>query len=146
METDGAEVRAMTKDIYAQHDSAFALVSAFVVVHNGERVATIAFKFPKDGAGRLYAYVHWLGTQMVRGHANGYGYDKRSAACASAARKIRGPQIRDKTLNNGFGGYSSQSEPPSDLQQAFITELINDNGHYWNRRLEDAGFVVWQAV
>lgn len=56
----------MTK-IYEQHDAAFSRVSAYVVARNGERVATIAFKFPADGAGRLWAYVHWLGLEMVRG-------------------------------------------------------------------------------
>lgn len=46
-------------DIYKQHDTAFARVSGYVIAKDGERVATIAFKFPADGAGRLWAYVHW---------------------------------------------------------------------------------------
>ena len=74
--------------IYDQHRAAFSNVSAYVVMHGGERVATVAIKYPRDGAGRLYAYVHWLGVPMVRGFAGGGGYDKRSAACASAARKL----------------------------------------------------------
>ena len=74
-------------DIYDQHKAAFPSVSAYVVLHNGERVATIAFKHPRDGSGRLYAYVHWLGVEMVRGFAGGYGYDKHSAACADAAQR-----------------------------------------------------------
>lgn len=74
-------------DIYEQHDAAFKRVSAFVIMSAGERVATVAIKFPADGAGRLYAYVHWLGNEMTRGQASGYGYDKRSAAIADAARK-----------------------------------------------------------
>lgn len=78
--------------VYEQHDAAFKQVSAFVITDSkGERVATIAFKFPKDGAGRLYAYVHWIGVPMVRGHANGYGYDKKSAAVESAIPKINHP-------------------------------------------------------
>ena len=36
-------------DIYEKHQNAFANVSAHVIVKGGERVATIAFKFPKDG-------------------------------------------------------------------------------------------------
>ena len=76
--------------IYEQHAASFANVAAYVILCDGERVATIAFKFPRDGAGRLYAYVHWIGAEMVRGSANGYGYDKRSAACAAAvARNTR---------------------------------------------------------
>ena len=40
-------------DIYEQHDKAFSRVSAFVILDSkGERVATVAIKFPADGAGR----------------------------------------------------------------------------------------------
>lgn len=54
-------------DIYDLHRKAFARTAAYVVVHKGERVATIALKYPQDGAGRLWAYVHWVGLEMVRG-------------------------------------------------------------------------------
>lgn len=60
-----------TSTVYQLHDKAFANVSAYVIAKDGERVATIAFKFPRDGAGRLYVYVHWFGLQMVRGWAGG---------------------------------------------------------------------------
>jgi hypothetical protein len=116
-------------DIYDLHSKAFARVSAYVVLHNGERVATIAFKFPADGAGRLYAYVHWLGVPMVRGFAGGYGYDKRSAAVADAVRKIP----------DDIAGKDG-------ARQAFIEALERDSGSYWDRRLEAAGFTVLQAV
>jgi hypothetical protein len=118
--------------IYDQHQAAFTNVSAFVIAKNGERVATIAFKFPRDGAGRLYAYVHWLGLPMVRGFANGYGYDKRSAACSSAAgRMIAGKEV---------------AEADHISFRAFTGALKMDDGNYWDRRLRDAGFDVWQAV
>lgn len=45
--------------IYDQHRKAFSNVSAYVVMAGEQRCATIAFKFPKDGAGRLYAYMHY---------------------------------------------------------------------------------------
>lgn len=133
-------------DIYKRHESAFSSVSAYVVLLNGERVATIAYKFPKDGAGRLYCYAHWLGTEMTRGHANGYGYDKKSAAAADAAKRMKGAQVWDKTLNNGFGGYAKQTDAPSKDQAAFIAALADDNGWHCDRRLQNAGFVVLQAV
>lgn len=119
-------------DIYTQHRASFAAVSAFVIAKDGERVATIAFKFPRDGAGRLYAYVHWLGLKMERGQASGGGYDKRSAATAQAARKMRlvGP---DDTL-------------PSCELVAFHEAISHDGGNTWERALTDAGFTVWQAV
>lgn len=120
--------------IYEQHDAAFSRVSAYVVAKGGERVATIAFKFPADGAGRLYAYVHWLGVEMVRGHAG--GYDKRSAACSVAAKKLAGTPIPS--------GETHGLRTPA--AQAFMGALSPDDGRDWDRRLRDAGFEVWQAV
>jgi hypothetical protein len=117
-------------DIYDQHKAAFANVSAYVVVKDGELVARIAFKFPKDGAGRLFAYVHWLGQPMVRGFAAGGGYDKGSAACASAAAKM---------LSRADAG-DSQS------YAEFRCEMLKDNGATWNDRLRNVGFTVLSAV
>ena len=126
-------------DIYNQHKAAFAQVEAYVVCKGGERVATIAFKFPRDGAGRLYAYVHWIGLEMARGFAAGVGYDKRSAACAVAARKLltvfQGPNTvpdRQRALDGGF--------------KAFNEALATDGGTTFDRALREAGFTVCQAV
>lgn len=74
--------------IYEQHDAAFNLVSAYVLMRGKTKVATIALKYPKDGAGRLYCYFHVLGCEMVRGHSSGCGYDKASAAVVDAIGKI----------------------------------------------------------
>ena len=119
-------------NIYDQHTAAFANVSAYVVMKGGESVATIAFKFPKDGAGRLYAYVHWVGIEMVRGHANGYGYDKKSASVANAVGKlpvsVHNPDCRDAQFIN------------------FKAALQNDNGYDFEYRLREVGFTVHQAV
>jgi hypothetical protein len=117
-------------DIYDLHTKAFQRVSAYVIARNGERVATIAFKFPADGAGRLYAYVHWFGAPMVRGFAGGYGYDKRSAAVESALPRMK-----------MAGEYETRV-----AQEAFIDALRAPNGHYFDRKLEHGGFTVWQAV
>lgn len=114
--------------IYDQHDKAFSRVSAFVIVDQGKRVATVALHFPADGAGRLWAYVHWLGLPMVRGYAGGYGYDKRTAAVASAAAKIH------------------PSPTACERQAAFQAACRADSGYDWTRELEKAGFQVWQAV
>lgn len=126
-------------DIYKQHQAAFANVSAYVVMKDGDRVATIAFKFPRDGAGRLYAYVHWIGIGMVRGFAGGYGYDKRSAAVASSAQKMRHPAADD----------AQPSALRMDELRAFnrfVVAISDDSGRHWDDRLRDAGFTVWQAV
>jgi len=117
------------KSIYEQHDAAFKYVQAYVILKDGERVATIAFKFPKDGAGRLYAYVHWIGTQMQRGNANGYGYDKRSAAVENAIAQLHD---REKAKNKNLFNFTQA--------------LLNIGGSNWDRALENAGFTVYQAV
>ena len=116
-------------DIYDQHAAAFAHVEAYIILKDGERVATIAFKFPRDGAGRLYAYVHWLGLEMARGFASGYGYDKRTAACANAAWKMTDAPERDV-----------------DTFETFLSALRRRGGATWDRALRDAGFTVLQAV
>lgn len=121
--------------IYEMHDKAFANVSAYVIAKNGERVATIALKFPKDGAGRLNTYVHWLGTEMVRGSASGYGYDKRSAAVSNAAERLtftKDPKTTPLAEQEAFA--------------AFRAAIEIDGGEYWDTRLRAAGFDVWQAV
>jgi hypothetical protein len=118
-------------DIYTQHAAAFRNVAAYVIMRGSERVATIAFKFPADGAGRLYAYVHWIGEPMARGFAGGGGYDKRSAACADAIRKMNPNQ-----------------RPRSESQECvwFMQALANDDGIGWQDHLRDVGFEVFQAV
>lgn len=124
-------------DIYEQHSAAFRNVSAYVVLKNGERVATIAFKFPADGAGRLYAYVHWLGITMVRGFAGGYGYDKRSAAVADATRKAIKAHANDAPAPADYNAFARAS---------FFRLLSEDGGLEWHSVLERAGFAVIQAV
>ena len=114
-------------DIYDQHKAAFNNVAAYVVMRDIERVATIAFKFPKDGAGRLYVYVHWIGLEMVRGHASGYGYDKRSAAIESAIKAM------------------CKKVTPTD-SWPFTNALSDIGGSNWETELRRAGFTVFQAV
>jgi hypothetical protein len=121
----------MTK-IYDQHTAAFRQVSAFVILRHGERVATIAFKSPKDGAGRLYAYIHWFGTQMVRGYASGYGYDKKSAAAEAASHLLGQMGIKDRESKLEF--------------DRFLDALRDVGGNTWDTALRNAGFTVFMAV
>ena len=124
----------MSTSIYDHHGKAFVQVSAYVVLSGNERVATIAFKFPKDGASRLWVYVHWIGTEMVRGYAGGFGYDKQSAACANAA-----PNIKAETSPTTF---INQPE----VLEAFKSAIAHDGGERWDTALRNAGFTVLQAV
>lgn len=122
-------------NIYDQHRATFSQVAAFVILHNGERVATMAFKFPRDGAGRLYAYVHYIGLTMARGYAGGGGYDKRSASASAAARKIDQEAPRHWTMEQ------------SNNARLFLQTLAHgDDGHGWEENLRLAGFTVLQAV
>lgn len=132
----------MAKDIYDQHHAAFPQVTAYVITLNGERVATIAFKHPRDGAGRLYVYVHWLGTPMVRGWAGGYGYDKHSAACVHAMSRVKGPRGADTPE----AWLNEQGRRSGVGYTAFYSALANDGGSTWDTRLRNAGFDVLQAV
>jgi hypothetical protein len=77
------ENKPMT-NIYDQHDKAFSQVSASIIIKDGAQVGTIAWKYPKDGAGRLWCYFHIHGQEMVRAYAGGYGYDKKSASLMHA--------------------------------------------------------------
>lgn len=120
-------------DIYEQHQAAFRQVSAYVIVsQSGDRIASIAFKFPKDGAGRLYCYFHLFGTEMVRGHANGYGYDKKSAAVSNALEKLK---VSD--------GCDPGVQKLMVVLQSHGSEMDAGN---WDNVLRNAGYNVFQAV
>jgi hypothetical protein len=121
-------------DIYEQHDKAFSRVSAFVILKDGERVATVAIKFPADGAGRLWAYTHFIGIEMTRHHADGYGYDKRTPAVIGGFKKA--------WPNEDRASHEQYAKALGDLQAALGTE----DGEYWDRKLERAGYQVLQAV
>jgi hypothetical protein len=119
-------------DIYDQHDKAFPNVAAYVVMKGAERVATVAFKYPRDGAGRLWAYVHIIGLEMTRGYAGGYGYDKHTAAVSVAARKIK-VEASETTIVRAHA-------------ETCRAAMERDGGQYWYDTLRRAGFEVFQAV
>lgn len=120
-------------DIYDQHKAAFASVSAYVVLDDkGERVATVAFKYPRDGAGRLYCYLQIFGTSMVRDFAGGFGYAKHDAAIHKASRRIK---------LTGVPSYANLDATIAAFQGA-----LKDSGYSWQHELREAGFTVHQAV
>lgn len=120
--------------IYSQFDAAFAHVAAYVVIDptNGACVAKVAIKRGASGL-RTTAFVHWLGIPMVKGVANGGGYDKDSASVASAARKA-------------VGSYSCAPGPHANSVRAFFHTCELDGGKRWDDAVRDAGFTVIQAV
>lgn len=107
------------KNIYEQH---FERTKAFAVLENGKHFANVTIRCPRDGAGRLYAYLHVIGAEMQRGVAGGYGYDKASAAIASAASKIDVKKSSEIDL--------------------FVETLKDAHGGSWDKALSHAGFEV----
>lgn len=134
----------MSKDIYKQHESAFSNVSAYVITDKaGSRVATLAFKFPKDGAGRLYAYFHLLGHEMIRDYAGGYGYDKKSAAVNHAISKLENTYyISTQEHTYEIKKFNQEQKRIDELKAAF--DKIG--GKDWNDVFRDLGYNVLQAV
>lgn len=131
----------MNRKIYEQHDAAFRYVNAYVIMRGRERVGTVAFKYPRDGAGRLYAYVHFLGMPMVRGYANGYGYDKRTAAVENAMSKI----------DPGYFGSDHDYRHDWQKEKRACIRFRNSvlkarDGIGWETAMSNAGFQVLQAV
>lgn len=120
--------------IYDQHRAAFAKTSAYVILKDGERVATVAFKFGTA----VTAYVHFIGAQMVRATAKGGGYDRQSAAVAAAATKI--------DLSDREDCHRDDIGQPVTDRSTFMDATDDRDGRTWDRRLQDAGFVVLQAV
>jgi hypothetical protein len=72
--------------IYDRHVKAFKNVKAGVMLKDGKQLGTLAFKY---GASRVTCYLHIFGTQMVSGSADGYGYDKTTAAFAAACNNTQ---------------------------------------------------------
>ena len=126
-----------TASIYDRHDAAFRRVAAYAIAQDGRHVANVKIKFPEDGAGRLYAYVHWLGSEMVRGYAGGYGYDKSTAAVSAAAHKLADVLARPVERYKG---------DTRDHAAGFLAAITPDGGATWHDRVRAAGFDVWQVV
>lgn len=121
----------MPANVYDQHKASFSAVSAWCVIDaKGERVASVAIKY----GNRCLAYVHVFGGPMVRGYADGGGYDKASAAVLHAISKMK---LADYGEESKFGEYVANAK-------AF--QSLRDIGSDWSRQLQDAGFRVYQAV
>lgn len=135
-------------DIYEQHDKAFQNVSAFVILDaTGERVASVAIKYPRDGAGRLYAYTHFMGLPVTRGWASGYGYDKRSPSVVSGFKSALA--ALDKAIKEERPEVKGRGEQLADYREglaAIVAAITANDGEYWDRLLQIAGFRVIQAV
>ena len=135
----------MTKrHVWDQYDTAFKQVTAFAVLFDDgtvdhltapAHVANIVIKYPRDGGGRVVAFVHWLGREVVRGSAGGGGYDKTSAALHEAGRKLAAKP-------------KSDSEARPEVLAALASLLVDaDSGQNWERSIGDAeGFSLLRVI
>lgn len=121
-------------DVYTKHDKAFLQVQSFAILKDGKPVGTLAYKFPKDGAGRLTCFMHFHGYPMVIGFAGGYGYDKKGAALESAASN------KELTIANEYTGKTALDEFPT------IKDLQNIGGSDIQGAFKKAGFVLFQTI
>lgn len=115
--------------VYEQFDNATRNLSAYVILKGEIVVAKVVLKWATSGT-RTTAFVHWYGTQMAKGVANGAGYDKASASVAAAARKIP----------DDIAGRDEHD------RAAFLDAAMLNGGKAWDNALRDAGFTVHQAV
>ena len=123
-------------NIYDQHDKHFSHVRAVAIMKGKEHFANVTFKYPKDGAGRVYCYFHIIGLEMVRDFASGYGYDKTTAACEAAVCKLRAPELDDT-----YGCEKLHKAQTRHVQR--VQHIFKDiGGKDWERVLRDAGYTV----
>jgi len=126
--------------VYNWYSRAFRGVAAWVIAekHTGKHIANVSMKYPQDGSGRLYVYLHIIGLDMVRGSAAGGGYDKGSAAMEKATEAVKAPAF--KLLKN-------ERYCTIDRHRRTIADTMAKNGGWaWQDRLAAAGYAVFQAV
>ena len=86
--------------VYDKFDKHFAQTSAWVIVNEqGEQVGKMAAKYPKDGMGKLYLYLHLYGSGMVQVSVSGWGFDKLSVAIQNAGNVLVKRNVGNDKLN-----------------------------------------------
>ena len=114
------------QSIYDKHSKAFANVSAFIIVKNGERIGKVAFKH----ADSVRCFLHIAGAPMSAGSAGGGGYDRATAAFQEAAAR------------HSLDAWPTHAEHIRAIKAA----AAGSGGTSWESALRNAGFEVWQAV
>jgi hypothetical protein len=124
--------------------------SAYVVLNKkGEHVATVQFKFPKDGAGQVQCDV-WArkpGEKYLslvhQKKAGGYGYDKKTAALSGAV-------IEGFRMANHCGSAEVESEKKREsIMRAYLKiapTLRYEDCKPWSAKLARIGarFANWK--
>jgi hypothetical protein len=123
---------------WQKFDNAFKSVSAFIVLDQDtkETIAKIALKHPKDGAGRLYAFIHIIGMEIQQGYAGGYGYDKQTAGIINAAENCLVYVTTNENCNVNKKQLDFITLLSSTKAQSGWKEVINEKN----------GFIVIQVI
>ena len=83
--------------VYDKQAKHFSKVSADVIIDNeGNQKGTMQVKYPNEGMGKLFLYLHLYGSTMVQVSVSGCGFDKLSVAIQKAAEAY----TKDLTFKN----------------------------------------------
>lgn len=86
----------LKSNVYDQNAKHFSLVQAYAIVNDkGEHVGLLNCKYPKDGMGKLYVYLHLFGYTMKVVSVSGCGYDKLGAALYKHSKTYHNDQEND---------------------------------------------------
>lgn len=89
--------------VYEKNQKHFKLVSAYVIVNDkGEQVGLMNAKYPTDGMGKLFVYLHLFGSTMQVASASGCGYDKMGTALYKLAKSYATDNISHNDEVNTF--------------------------------------------
>ena len=115
-----------TEATYAAFDSATRQLGACAIVNEaGEYVARAVFRYPSARSTRVTCFLQVWGEAMQRGHADGGGYDKETAAFEAAAAKL------------------TAESSPNEAATAILKDAAGrDDGKRWADRLVGTGLTV----
>lgn len=111
--------------VYEQNEKHMALVKAYAIINDkGEQVGLMNCKYPKDGMGKLYVYLHLFGSTMKVATASGCGYDKLGTALYKLAKTY----MTDN--KNPHGEYYTFTQDKIDFLKAL--ESCNSGFDSWS--------------
>lgn len=122
-------------DVYDQHAHSFVNIAAWVILKDGERVATFATKYGRGGSSgvTLTAYLHVIGLPMVRFREGpGGGYAMKDAAFRRVAEKAYKQVQTHETADANRVAASFKDYP--------------DAGEHWDGWLRSRGYQVEAAL
>lgn len=126
-------------NIYDIYEKAIGNTAGWVLIKDGVVKGKVVFRYPRDGMGKLWAYVHFFGLRMERGSCSGCGYDKHPFAVRNALQKIQ-PVER---YEHGNKEYYEET----DKEIARIVEAFNKyDGNSFDNTFRDLGYTCQRVV